>query len=141
MIRADRKALSNCLIEMCTLLPVDGGFVHYADRFLDPAVGFSLGCKSPLPASRRTLTVAQGTTSSPKSLSSVQNSLVCLGPLLSPLATDASAAFNIIVAYWDPTLNPAICIATGLVLLVIVQVVNVRVYGESGEVGIQEARC
>ncbi|KAL1407891.1 general amino acid permease agp2 [Vanrija albida] len=92
-------ALSNCLIEMCTLLPVDGGFVHYADRFLDPAVGFSLGWNYFIS----------------------QVALIC----------SELTAFNIIVAYWDPNLNPAICIATGLVLLVIVQVVNVRVYGES----------
>ncbi|ORY28185.1 amino acid permease/ SLC12A domain-containing protein [Naematelia encephala] len=36
-------ALSNCLLEMCTLLPLDGGFIHFATRFLDPAMGFSLG--------------------------------------------------------------------------------------------------
>ncbi|WVQ63991.1 uncharacterized protein L199_002149 [Kwoniella botswanensis] len=36
-------AISNCLVEMCTLFPVEGGFVYYATRFLDPSLGFSLG--------------------------------------------------------------------------------------------------
>ncbi|WRT68996.1 uncharacterized protein IL334_005978 [Kwoniella shivajii] len=35
--------ISNCLVEMCTLFPVEGGFVYYATRFLDPSLGFSLG--------------------------------------------------------------------------------------------------
>ncbi|CAE6441249.1 unnamed protein product [Rhizoctonia solani] len=29
--------------EMATLFPVSGGFMHYASRFIDPAVGFALG--------------------------------------------------------------------------------------------------
>ncbi|WWC64096.1 uncharacterized protein I303_106703 [Kwoniella dejecticola CBS 10117] len=35
--------ISNCLVEMCTLFPVEGGFIYYATRFLDPSMGFSLG--------------------------------------------------------------------------------------------------
>lgn len=30
--------------EMTTLYPVSGAFVHYTARFLDPALGFALGC-------------------------------------------------------------------------------------------------
>lgn len=29
--------------EMTTLYPVNGAFVHYASRFIDPSVGFALG--------------------------------------------------------------------------------------------------
>jgi amino acid transporter len=29
--------------EMTTLYPVNGAFVHYASRFVDPALGFALG--------------------------------------------------------------------------------------------------
>ncbi|WVQ67945.1 uncharacterized protein L199_006150 [Kwoniella botswanensis] len=36
-------AASNCLIEMTCLLPVDGGFIHYAGRFVDKSFGMALG--------------------------------------------------------------------------------------------------
>lgn len=36
-------AASNCLIEMTTLLPCDGGFLQYATRFVDPSFGMALG--------------------------------------------------------------------------------------------------
>lgn len=29
--------------EMTTLYPVNGAFVHYASRFVDPSLGFALG--------------------------------------------------------------------------------------------------
>ena len=34
---------SNCLIEMTTLLPLDGGFVTFAGRFVDKSFGMALG--------------------------------------------------------------------------------------------------
>ncbi|WVR07309.1 hypothetical protein IAU60_004350 [Kwoniella sp. DSM 27419] len=34
---------SNCLIEMTCLLPVDGGFIQYAHRFVDKSFGMALG--------------------------------------------------------------------------------------------------
>jgi len=30
---------------MCTLLPVSGGYIHYAGRFLDPSARFAAGCE------------------------------------------------------------------------------------------------
>lgn len=36
-------AASNCLIEMTTLLPLDGGFVAFASRFVDRSFGMALG--------------------------------------------------------------------------------------------------
>ncbi|RSH91633.1 hypothetical protein EHS25_009002 [Saitozyma podzolica] len=36
-------AASNCLIEMTSLLPVDGGFVTFATRFVDRSFGTALG--------------------------------------------------------------------------------------------------
>lgn len=36
-------AASNCLIEMTTLLPLDGGFVTFAGRFVDKSFGMALG--------------------------------------------------------------------------------------------------
>jgi amino acid transporter len=34
---------SNCLIEMTTLLPLDGGFITFAGRFVDQSFGMALG--------------------------------------------------------------------------------------------------
>ncbi|WVW84405.1 hypothetical protein I302_106439 [Kwoniella bestiolae CBS 10118] len=34
---------SNCLIEMTTLLPIDGGFITFAGRFMDETVGKAVG--------------------------------------------------------------------------------------------------
>lgn len=36
-------AASNCMIEMSVLLPVDGGFVAYAERWVHPSFGMALG--------------------------------------------------------------------------------------------------
>ncbi|WVQ80706.1 hypothetical protein IAT38_002811 [Cryptococcus sp. DSM 104549] len=36
-------ASSNCLIEMTTLLPLDGGFVRFAGRFVDWSLGMAVG--------------------------------------------------------------------------------------------------
>ncbi|WWC62330.1 uncharacterized protein I303_104926 [Kwoniella dejecticola CBS 10117] len=34
---------SNCLIEMTTLLPIDGGFITFAGRFMDKTIGKAVG--------------------------------------------------------------------------------------------------
>lgn len=36
-------ASANCLIEITTLLPLDGGFIGYATRFVDESFGMALG--------------------------------------------------------------------------------------------------
>jgi amino acid permease len=35
--------MMECLGEMATYLPISGSFNNYAGRFIDPAIGFSLG--------------------------------------------------------------------------------------------------
>lgn len=49
--------------EMTTLYPVNGAFVHYASRFIDPSVGFALGWVSGLPLPRYRTEHKQGTNS------------------------------------------------------------------------------
>lgn len=39
--------------QMTTLYPVSGAFTHYTSRFVDPALGFALGCESQPPSSFR----------------------------------------------------------------------------------------
>lgn len=34
---------SNCLIEIATLIPVDGGFVTYANRYVEKSFSMALG--------------------------------------------------------------------------------------------------
>ncbi|KAF5373793.1 hypothetical protein D9758_000689 [Tetrapyrgos nigripes] len=36
-------AVNNCLSEMVTWIPISSPFIRYADRFVDPALGFSAG--------------------------------------------------------------------------------------------------
>jgi len=36
-------ASANCLTEMTTLLPLDGGFLQFATRFVDESFGMALG--------------------------------------------------------------------------------------------------
>ncbi|KAF8621516.1 hypothetical protein AX15_007745 [Amanita polypyramis BW_CC] len=36
-------AISNCLSEMVTWMPISAAFVRYADHFVDPALGFAMG--------------------------------------------------------------------------------------------------
>jgi amino acid permease len=36
-------AAANCLIEITTLYPVDGGFIRYAERFVDKSFGTAIG--------------------------------------------------------------------------------------------------
>jgi hypothetical protein len=49
-------ASANCLIEITTLLPTDGGFIGYATRFVDESFGMALGWNvsepSPQPSRR-----------------------------------------------------------------------------------------
>lgn len=53
---------SNCLVEIATLLPVDGGFVTYANRYVEKSFSMALGwnvrpVESPLLASALELTL------------------------------------------------------------------------------------
>lgn len=58
-------AASNCVIEMSTLLPVDGGFVTLADRFVDSSFSMALGWNvSHLPSNLNTSSSSSGSTMS-----------------------------------------------------------------------------
>ncbi|KAG0171419.1 hypothetical protein DFQ30_000984 [Apophysomyces sp. BC1015] len=82
---------------MATFLPVSGSFNHYATRFVDPALGFSLGWNY--------------------WFSSVT------------IATELSAAANII-AWWQPVMPGAVWSVIFLVIMISVNLVGVRIYGE-----------
>ncbi|KAN0065050.1 hypothetical protein ACQY0O_001545 [Thecaphora frezii] len=86
--------------EVSTLFALPGGFTHHATRFLDPSLGFALGW---------TYWYSYGIT----------------------IPTEISAT-TIIIQYWDPnqTINPCVWISILLVLVIGVNFLGVRVYGE-----------
>ncbi|KAG8690036.1 hypothetical protein FRC09_012166, partial [Ceratobasidium sp. 395] len=91
-------AVMIALGEMATLFPVSGGFVHYASRFIDPAVGFALGI----------------------------NYWYCYGIAL-PVELTAAA---IVIQYWNTSINVAAWITIQYVLVLIINFLGVRWYGE-----------
>ncbi|CAE6462165.1 unnamed protein product [Rhizoctonia solani] len=84
--------------EMATLFPVSGGFMHYASRFIDPAVGFALGV----------------------------NYWYCWGIAL-PVELTAAA---IVIQYWNTTINISAWVTIQYVLILIINFMGVRWYGE-----------
>ncbi|CAE6413013.1 unnamed protein product [Rhizoctonia solani] len=84
--------------EMATLFPVSGGFMHYAARFIDPAVGFALGV----------------------------NYWYCWGIAL-PVELTAAA---IVIQYWNTTINISAWVTIQYVLILIINFMGVRWYGE-----------
>ncbi|KAG9123387.1 hypothetical protein FRC07_015006 [Ceratobasidium sp. 392] len=91
-------AVMIALGEMATLFPVSGGFVHYASRFIDPAVGFALGV----------------------------NYWYCYGIAL-PVELTAA---GIVIQYWNTSINVAAWITIQYVLVLIINFLGVRWYGE-----------
>ncbi|KAG8737212.1 hypothetical protein FRC10_008458 [Ceratobasidium sp. 414] len=91
-------AVMIALGEMATLFPVSGGFVHYASRFIDPAVGFALGV----------------------------NYWYCYGIAL-PVELTAAA---IVIQYWNTSINVAVWITIQYVLVLAINFLGVRWYGE-----------
>ncbi|KAL9944642.1 hypothetical protein D7B24_005409 [Verticillium nonalfalfae] len=83
--------------ELATLIPTAGTFPHWATRFIDPAVGFSLA-------------ISYG---------------YCY---TISIAAEASAS-AILVAYWTD-MTPAVIITISLVLILAINLLNVRWYGE-----------
>ncbi|KKY18685.1 putative amino acid permease [Phaeomoniella chlamydospora] len=83
--------------ELATLFPTAGSFPHWATRFIDPAVGFSLAISYGY-----CYTIA--------------------------IASEVSAS-AVIVAYWTD-ITPAVVITVGLVLILAINLMNVRYYGE-----------
>lgn len=105
--------------EMATLIPTAGTFPHFATRFISPSVGFALGepasfwayLPSSLPASRH----------------SAISYYYCYAI---SVASELSAA-AVLVSYWDENLTPAVTITVGLVVMVALNFVGVRWFGES----------
>ncbi|KLT42321.1 amino acid permease [Cutaneotrichosporon oleaginosum] len=91
-------ASANCLIEITTLLPIDGGFIGYATRFVDESFGMALGWNYTI----------------------TQFALICYD----------ITAINLIVDYWKP-LHPAIMITVTLVVILLLNIWNVRFFGEA----------
>ncbi|KAI9036183.1 putative amino acid permease [Aspergillus affinis] len=86
------------IAELATLLPTAGSFPHWATRFIDPAVGFSLAISYGY-----CYTIA--------------------------IASEVSAA-AVIVSFWTD-ITPAVVITVGLVLILAINLMSVRFYGET----------
>lgn len=86
------------IAELATLLPTAGSFPHWATRFIDPSVGFSLAISYGY-----CYTIA--------------------------IASEVSAA-AVIVSYWTD-ITPAVVITVGLVLILAINLMSVRFYGET----------
>ncbi|GAA6003032.1 uncharacterized protein JCM10292_000303 [Rhodotorula paludigena] len=84
--------------ELGTLIPTAGSFPHWATRFIDPSVGFSLALSYGY-----CYTIA--------------------------IASEVSAA-AVIVSYWTD-LTPAVVISVGLALIIAINLLPVRFYGEA----------
>lgn len=85
--------------EMSTLLPISGSFETYATRFVDSALGFTLGwnywfCWA-----------------------------ICVAAEL--------VAGSIIVKFWFPHVNTTLCSVIFLIIMVMLNMLSARVYGES----------
>lgn len=90
------------IAELATLLPTAGSFPHWATRFIDPSVGFSLAISYGY-----CYTIA--------------------------IASEVSAA-AVIVSFWTD-ITPAVVITVGLVLILWINLMSVRFYGESEVIG------
>ncbi|EGP88176.1 uncharacterized protein MYCGRDRAFT_71649 [Zymoseptoria tritici IPO323] len=86
------------IAELATLFPTAGSFPHWATRFIDPSVGFSLAISYGY-----CYTIA--------------------------IASEASAS-AIIVSYWT-SLTPAVVITVSLALILFINLMDVRWFGES----------
>ncbi|KAL6704371.1 hypothetical protein ACN47E_008327 [Coniothyrium glycines] len=84
--------------ELATVIPTAGSFPHFASRFIDPAVGFSLA-------------ISYG---------------YCY---TISIAAECSAS-AILVGYWT-SMSPAIVITISLVLILAINLMSVRFFGES----------
>ncbi|CAD6443821.1 365d4655-ee32-4306-a641-3e206babaf03 [Sclerotinia trifoliorum] len=84
--------------ELATLFPTAGSFPHFATRFVDPALGF-------------TLAISYG---------------YCY---TIAIASEVSAA-AIVVSYWTD-ITPAVVITIGLVAIFLINMANVKFYGEA----------
>jgi amino acid transporter len=104
---------SNCLIEMTTLLPLDGGFISFAERFVDKSFAMALGWNV-------SHFVNTSSVNLPFQYIITQWALICF----------ELTAINVIVEYWEP-LHPAILISACLVAIGALNLFSVRFFGEA----------
>ena len=90
------------IAELATVFPTAGSFPHWATRFIDPSVGFSLAISYGY-----CYTIA--------------------------IASETSAA-AVIVQYWSD-ISPAVVITVSLVLILAINLMSVRFYGETQVIG------
>ncbi|KAK5281879.1 hypothetical protein LTR20_009929 [Exophiala xenobiotica] len=90
------------IAELATVFPVAGTFPHWATRFIDPAVGFSLA-------------ISYGYS------------------YATAIAQEISAA-AIVVSYWTD-LTPTVVISVSLALILAINLMNVRFYGDTEVIG------
>lgn len=88
--------------ELATLLPTAGSFPHWATRFIDPAVGFSLA-------------ISYGYSYA----------------ISIPAEVSAAA---VVVTFWTD-LTPAVVITVGLALILAINLMSVRFYGDAEVIG------
>ncbi|KAJ5947850.1 hypothetical protein N7466_000865 [Penicillium verhagenii] len=91
-------AVMQSIAELATAFPTAGSFPHWATRFIDPSVGFSLAISYGY-----CYTIA--------------------------IASETSAA-AVIVSYWSD-ITPAVVITVSLVLILAINLMSVRFYGET----------
>lgn len=92
-------AVMQCLGEAVSYLPVPGGHIRLADRFVSPAMAFALGWNY------------------------WYNWVIVLPAELSAAA--------VLISYWDPHTSPAVYITVCLVVVVAINLLGARVYGEA----------
>ncbi|KAH7344238.1 amino acid permease-like protein [Pyrenochaeta sp. MPI-SDFR-AT-0127] len=86
------------IAELATVIPTAGSFPHFASRFIDPAVGFSLA--------------------------------ISYGYCYTISVAAECSASAILVGYWTD-MSPAIVISISLVLILAINLLSVRFFGES----------
>ncbi|KAF2717105.1 hypothetical protein K431DRAFT_277631 [Polychaeton citri CBS 116435] len=91
-------AVMQSIGELATLFPTAGSFPHWATRFIDPSVGFSLA--------------------------------ISYGYCYTIAIASESSAAAVLVSYWSD-ISPAVVISVSLALILAINLMSVRIYGES----------
>lgn len=86
------------IAELATLIPTAGSFPHWATRFVDPAVGFSLA--------------------------------ISYGYCYTIAIASESSAAAVLVSYWSE-ISPAVVISVSLALILAINLLSVKFYGDS----------
>lgn len=105
--------------EMSSFMPVSGGFVRHAAKFVQPALGVATGwnyCKNfPISLCNR------------KALCPLIQDIGYMMAVTGPAELSAAAT---LITYWNPNVNAAVWYTIFIVIIVAVSFCGVRVYGE-----------